>query len=111
MTELKPCPFCGSIADLNRSETDGDYPQIYYICCENYMTCSCRTTMFDTKKEAIEVWNKRPESDLEKIKKLCENSKNCFECSLRARNGYGCMLYHMPKYWDLDKINNILEGE
>lgn len=51
---LKPCPFCGHVAILNKS-TDGKY---YWVSCSNDECNTCKST----KEEAIDVWNKRIEN-------------------------------------------------
>lgn len=55
MTELKPCPFCGS-SDI---EINLGYEEAYYqIDCES---CDLRAFFFDEKKESIKKWNTRVE--------------------------------------------------
>lgn len=56
MTELKPCPFCGSevVVDNNK------YTKVYSIACGNpecYLSVS--TLPCQTSKEAIDIWNRR----------------------------------------------------
>lgn len=62
---IKPCPFCGSEAVLQR---DVRYPrprcnpkQAYEVICVNWDCPIYRadTKYFLTKREAIEKWNKR----------------------------------------------------
>ena len=53
MTEkLKPCPFCGGEAKINKRE--------YSIECTR---CSAYMGYFYTKQEAIEAWNRRVTDD------------------------------------------------
>lgn len=55
MTELKPCPFCGSkkirIWTCNETISDSAWCQ-----CES---CLVSTSEEDTDEEAIEAWNRR----------------------------------------------------
>ena len=58
--ELKACPFCGSAACL--FQDSGNYPirsrrqPDYFVECSE---CSNRTSLADTKNEAIAAWNTR----------------------------------------------------
>lgn len=57
---------------------------------------------------------KRPESELEKIKKICNQHPYCKKDDLICpfediSLKHGCLLYLHPTKWDLDKINNIIE--
>lgn len=56
--ELKPCPFCGYDAFINRfsGEIDG-----YSISCSAIEYCGATQEKFDTEEEAIEAWNRRAE--------------------------------------------------
>jgi Lar family restriction alleviation protein len=52
MTELKPCPFCGSKHIL----VDKDLPGAHCVECQDcYATISC----YPTKQNAIDAWNRR----------------------------------------------------
>ena len=54
MSELKPCPFCGSkamrLSDLPFSKDH------YGVCCS---LCSAKIFCFDTQEHADEMWNRR----------------------------------------------------
>jgi Lar family restriction alleviation protein len=55
---LKPCPFCGSAADL-RDDSDSvtmDGPQCWWICCS---CCSANVDGFYTAEDAAYDWNLR----------------------------------------------------
>lgn len=61
MTELKPCPFCGS---RNIVLTEIHYG-IARIGCNTDM-CICfysTTTPYGSKKDAIEAWNRRANNE------------------------------------------------
>lgn len=53
MDNLKPCPFCGSPAEL--------YGEEYMVWCRcSNKDCRCELiTRFDEPEEAIEEWNRR----------------------------------------------------
>ena len=70
MEELKPCPFCGGEATLERSSTifiGQVYSDRYKepIASQNHgfsvrcNKCGCQTCWWHKEKEAIEAWNKR----------------------------------------------------
>ena len=51
MPELKPCPFCGGEANLNRTY-DGSY-------CVQCVESGNRTLLAKNKKSAVDKWNAR----------------------------------------------------
>jgi hypothetical protein len=61
--ELKPCPRCGSAAEI--SHDDGasfspivtDFP--YHAICSDVDGCGISSFAFSTEQEAIEWWNDR----------------------------------------------------
>ena len=52
MTELKPCPFCGSDAIFS------DGYNHWYVRCSN-QECLVRTRRFLDKNNAMACWNRR----------------------------------------------------
>lgn len=57
--ELLPCPFCGSVAEMQEGEKGqaGCFEFIYDVECSE---CLCRTYYWkDTEDEAITAWNTR----------------------------------------------------
>ena len=53
MTELKPCPFCGSAAEIKQAYEKS----IYIVCCKN---CACMMAMFNCSYDAAKSeWNRR----------------------------------------------------
>lgn len=52
--ELKPCPFCG--AKDENIKVKSDHFTRYYVLCKS---CMVSTDHFETKKQAIEAWNRR----------------------------------------------------
>ncbi|MDR1465425.1 MAG: Lar family restriction alleviation protein [Oscillospiraceae bacterium] len=50
--QLKPCPFCGGIADIWQG---CDY---HYVMCRR---CKSKTADFEKDDEAVDAWNKRAE--------------------------------------------------
>lgn len=55
MAELKPCPFCGSKAVIQRN---GSY---HRVCCPNIQDCPIepRTHWVLNQESAIKAWNRR----------------------------------------------------
>ena len=59
MTNLKPCPFCGSEAELN---SNGRFWHVSHA--ENNGRCPAWAGVhFETEAEAIEAWNTRADSE------------------------------------------------
>ena len=64
MSELKPCPFCGSEARIERVRRHKLFPQFIFPYCTHlpYIKCNlCGATsrVMWTLEEAIEIWNRR----------------------------------------------------
>lgn len=71
MIEIKPCPFCGSPADMIPEY--GANVGFYSVVCSNH-DCLVRTPAWCSKKTAIEMWNTRKEP-----KRCCGNCKHYSE--------------------------------
>ena len=57
--ELKPCPFCGSPAELEQE----NYSMHYFCWCANE-NCGCADTHdYKDARLAIKAWNTRPIED------------------------------------------------
>lgn len=84
MTELLPCPFCGSKASLIANDTfqneRGEWMTRYLVVCEGREKCPINylaMSWFDTEKKAIAAWNTRTEM-------TCHNATHYageFKCS------------------------------
>lgn len=58
---LKPCPFCGSVAELLEPEDDGVESYGWWITCSNEQ-CAVHPNLVEnsaTSEEAITAWNRR----------------------------------------------------
>ena len=63
MTELKPCPACGSKIATPVLEYDVKFPQLGYVRCRE-ITCGLKTGLFaDGGRHAVEIWNSIPRTD------------------------------------------------
>lgn len=62
MSELKPCPFCGS-----EKVKVYDHFWKYSVNC---LDCGTSTGISDIEKEAIEKWNRRPGPEKPKVKTI-----------------------------------------
>lgn len=87
-SELKPCPFCGSEAELVvRYSVDYDQ-DVYYARCKK-----CDATIdFFSHSAAVEAWNRRAErtakvTDTWKIGGYNELNAWCPECEHRITRG------------------------
>lgn len=61
MTELKPCPFCGSYKVHVIEHKYHNLSDSYGVGCFNCKTNSYQ--FFNSRKEAIEAWNRRTKND------------------------------------------------
>ena len=62
MENLKPCPFCGELPEIDQGEyTYKVKDRIYWAvgCMNDDCEVDVETDNFDTKEEAIKVWNTR----------------------------------------------------
>lgn len=73
MSELKPCPFCGSEAKLiSRGRCN-------YVTCSNEDECWCGMTCpVDTPEEAVQIWNRRT-IDSDELTKIADDLDNGWE--------------------------------
>lgn len=78
--KLKPCPFCGGEAVLYHQSSKYTDKDGNYVHC---IKCGARTKLFecfngtgkthtDTKKEAVEAWQKRADNASEYLKTIEE---------------------------------------
>lgn len=65
MSKLKPCPFCGSEAEIQDLNDGLCYRRKYRyrVKCQK-CPCSFAFTFFKTKESAVDAWNTRtPKND------------------------------------------------
>ena len=84
MTELKPCPACGSKIATPALEYDPKFPQLGYVRCRE-ITCGLKTGLFaDGGRHAVEIWNSLPRPDevrgVGKWEKDSDGLDVCSEC-------------------------------
>ena len=74
MSELKPCPFCGSEAKLYADKKTQDWGA---ICQQPECECNARIPYCATREEAIEQWNRRaPDPWVDALVKAAEEAVN-----------------------------------
>lgn len=58
MTELKPCPFCGGVGCVIKTDFIGYLEDFYHVVC---IDCNAEMVNFKyrTEADAIEAWNRR----------------------------------------------------
>lgn len=61
MTKLKPCPFCGSKAKMERTPINHYYyyNPYYYVICTNLECDATVGGLQPTEEEAAAAWNRR----------------------------------------------------
>lgn len=60
-TQLKPCPFCGSKADIFSWVNPEGVTKYFVECINHRCHVSPYTPMYSNKGVAVRVWNKRYE--------------------------------------------------
>lgn len=63
LNKLKPCPFCGGEATLQRYFDTYEEIAFYVTCSGEFCEVSPTTNDFRTEQEAIEAWNQRAEEE------------------------------------------------
>lgn len=58
MSELKPCPFCGTKEGLNNLLVGRFAREIWSVGCFS-VRCGCEGPLRKTKSGAIQAWNRR----------------------------------------------------
>ncbi|PPA72837.1 hypothetical protein C4E15_28140 [Achromobacter spanius] len=65
MADLKPCPFCGGLVDLERTIDERSW---WGVVCRNTLnlggTCAVQIRPSTTKEAAIQRWNMRATTDI-----------------------------------------------
>lgn len=60
MAEIKPCPFCGGEAELERNAIEiiglGDWANSSFVSCTQ---CGAAMFSFDGIESPVEAWNRR----------------------------------------------------
>jgi len=82
MSELHPCPFCGS------HEFQGDKRRLSLVSDNSsfviYCLCGASGPVKDTKEEAVAGWNARPGEEHYRLWNPFRLPRNCFSIDLRG---------------------------
>ena len=62
MSELKPCPFCGSRANIDKHILKGLFNTKEFYSASCYL-CGVRTRLVFTEEDAKELWNRRADDE------------------------------------------------
>lgn len=62
MTEVKPCPFCGSKAEIDKRYPPFGGRVLVQVCCTK---CRCNSGEWRRTDKAVEAWNRREEGEKE----------------------------------------------
>lgn len=84
MTNLLPCPFCGSEAKYGLTMRGEE------VCC---LYCGAAMPRFTTDDETIEAWNKRAERTCHKVVGKYGHRWSCSECGETLLPGYPSTRY------------------
>lgn len=57
MTELKACPFCGSMPEWSSHQNFKS--DVYYIRCTNPECMCAETKHYWNEEDAVKAWNRR----------------------------------------------------
>ena len=95
---MKPCPFCGGEATVERIGKSG----YYYVAC-NTAYC-CDFGKFDTEAEAIAAWNTRAELGSESVDYMLNTIGKLEEENERLRSSCGTLTAEQVKW-----IHEIIE--
>lgn len=85
MPEVKPCPFCGSPASVEEHPSALIGGVQFAVGCDNTeILCPGyqSLTMYNTKREAITAWNKRPSIEPELRSAFIEGFEMAHKTSL-----------------------------
>ena len=64
-TDLKPCPFCGGVAEMQVTKhTPSGFD--YTPRCKNTSCCGRLLKKYSTKEAAIAMWNRRADNGRKK---------------------------------------------
>ena len=78
---LKPCPLCGSSARVyDDGAGDLDIVPDWIAACDDEDGCGCETAFFDTREEAVAVWNRRAERTCTMAHDAARCVMVCSEC-------------------------------
>lgn len=115
MTKLKPCPFCGGEAKMERTPIN----PYYYVICTN-LECDATVGRFQpTEEEAAAAWNRRDgEQIMSDYKKLlnalhaiqdeCRLYHECSDCPFVSKNKVSCgLILKLPYKWPIKTSYDI----
>ena len=96
--ELKPCPFCGSDAEIVAAiESGADVP---FVTCKN-PDCGAATPCFHYPNYAVNAWNNGPRTpnDLARVTAERDRLKRLVESAIEIDLDYWHLRQYAPGKW------------
>ncbi len=115
MSELKPCPFCGS-RSVFKAYNNYEDKKIRYVVCNNCRIQLQKHKAWNKGIDIVDAWNARPESAWEMFRRLNDKYGVYFREKLMKyfetnHSGYMYSCFHKLTEQEVKKIMQEIEKE